>query len=239
VSEAGETRLRTIDGAGVVHSLWPLGDRSRVAQIEALASTAPVLIADGHHRYETACIYAEEVRKSNGDRPGPHDLVMAFIVELSEEELSIRAIHRLVRGVPAGRLTELLSSLFRVEPAPDDLVALPATTAPGVVGLATPEGFWLLYPLPAVYEAAEDDLDSARLAVALAALGDVEVSYQPGWHQAIAAVREGRADAAFLLRPVAVAKIESVAHGGRRMPPKSTFFEPKPRTGMAFRPLED
>ena len=123
---------------------------SRVAEIEALASTAPVLIADGHHRYETACIYAEEVRKSNGDRPGPHDLVMAFIVELSEEELSIRAIHRLVKGVPAGRLTELLSSFFRIEPAPDDLVALPATTAPGVIGLATPDGFWLLYPLPAV-----------------------------------------------------------------------------------------
>ena len=51
-------------------------------------------------------------------------------------------------------------------------------------------------------------------------------------------MREGSADAAFLLRPVPVAKMERVAETGHRMPPKSTFFEPKPRTGMAFRSLE-
>ena len=109
----------------------------------------------------------------------------------------------------------------------------------GVIGLATRGGFSLLYPLPALEEAAEDDLDSSRLKVALAALGDHELTYQPGWQEALAAVNDGAADAAFLLRPVAVSKIERVAHGGRRMPPKTTFFEPKPRTGMAFRSLGD
>ena len=135
-------------------------------------------------------------------------------------------------------LVVVLGRFFRLEPAPEDLVALPATAPPGVIGLATKDGFQLLYPLAGLEAAAEDDLDSSRLAVALAGIGDHVLTYQPGWHQAVAAVREGRADAAFLLRPVPVAKIERVAYGGRRMPPKSTFFEPKPRTGMAFRSLE-
>jgi hypothetical protein len=165
--------------------------------------------------------------------------MLAFVVELSEEELSIRAIHRLVSGVAAERLPGLLAPFFRVEPAGIDLAGFPPTAPVGVIGLATRGGFSLLYPLPALEEAAEDDLDSSRLKVALAALGDHELTYQPGWQEALAAVNDGAADAAFLLRPVAVSKIERVAHGGRRMPPKTTFFEPKPRTGMAFRSLGD
>ena len=158
-----------------------------------------MLIADGHHRYETACTYAAEVRARQRRHAGPYDLVLAFVVELSEEELSIRAIHRLVTGCPPGQLTELLASLFRIEPAPEDLWRCPPRRRPGSSGLLTRDGFWLLHPLPALAEAAEDDLDSSRLAVVLGGLADHELSYQPGWHEAVAAVRDGRADAAFLL----------------------------------------
>ncbi len=86
-------------------------------------------------------------------------------------------------------------------------------------------------------EAAGDDLDSSRLRVALASLPDHELTYEARWHEAAAAVRDGRADAAFFLRPVPVRKIEDVAYGGRLMPPKTTYFYPKPLTGMAFRSL--
>ena len=74
--------------------------------------------------------------------------------------------------------------------------------------------------------------------MALDSLPEHELSYEPGWHEATTAVRGGRADAAFLLRPVPVTRIERVAHDGRRMAPKSTYFQPKPRTGMAYRSLE-
>jgi uncharacterized protein (DUF1015 family) len=174
----------------------------------------------------------------NGDRPGPYDLALAFVVELSEEELSIRAIHRLVRGISPDHLEDMLAPFFRIEPAPEDLVALPATAAPGVIGLFTNNGFKLLHPLPVLEQAVEDDLDASRLKLALDSLPDHELTYEPGWHEATAAVREGREDAAFLLRPVTVARIERVAYDGRRMAPKSTFFQPKPRTGMAYRSLE-
>jgi uncharacterized protein (DUF1015 family) len=238
ISEGWESSFRATDDAGVVHELWPVTDEDAVNGITELCARAKVLIADGHHRYQTACIYATECRAKNNNAPGPYDLTLAFVVELSEDELSIRAVHRLLRGVPAEELSELLAPWFRIEPAPEDLVALPATSVPGVIGLLTRDGYKLLYPLPALEGAAEDDLDSARLSVVLDSLPDHELTYEPSWHEAAVAVRDARADAAFFLRPVPVVKIETVADGGRLMPPKSTFFQPKPRTGMAFRSLE-
>jgi uncharacterized protein (DUF1015 family) len=238
LGQAGESKWRATDRAGVVHELWPVTDEGHTAAISKLAASAKVLLADGHHRYQTACTYALESRATNGNLPGPYDLVLALVVELSEEELSIRAIHRLLEGVPSERLSELLAPWYRTEPAPEDLVGLPATSTPGVTGLLTRDGYKLLYPLPALDEAAPDDLDSSRLMVALNSLPEHELTYEPDWHQAAVAVHGGRADAAFFLNPVPVAKIENVADGGRLMPPKSTFFYPKPRTGMAFRSLD-
>ncbi|MCB0971991.1 MAG: DUF1015 family protein, partial [Acidimicrobiales bacterium] len=82
-----------------------------------------------------------------------------------------------------------------------------------------------------------DDLDSARLAAALTGIGDHELTYQHGTDRAQAAVAADEADWAVLIRPVTVAAIEANAHTGDRMPPKSTFFFPKPRTGIVFRSL--
>jgi uncharacterized protein (DUF1015 family) len=239
LSQITEKSWRTTDPAGVVHEVWPVTDARWVAEITALVAGGPVLIADGHHRYETACAYASECRAANGGRPGPYDLALAFVVELSEEELSIAAIHRLVKGIAARQLEDVLTSFFRIEPAGENLVALPPTSAPGEVALFTRDGFKLLQPLPALLQAAEDDLDVSRLKVALGSLPAHELTYEVGWHSAVAAVRTGRADAAFLLSPVPVTRIARGAQDGRRMPPKSTYFQPKPRTGMAYRSLED
>ena len=170
--------------------------------------------------------------------PDPTTSRSAFVVELSEEELSILAVHRLVKGISADYLEDLITPFFRIEPAAQDLLALPETAAPGVIGLFTRNGFRLLHPLAVVERAAEDDLDASRLKVALEGLPEHELIYQTGWDEATTAVRAGRADAAFLLRPVPVARIERVADDRRRMPPKSTFFQPKPLTGMAYRSLE-
>src|SRR5690606_14200323 len=100
----------------------------------------------------------------------------------------------------------------------------------------TPAGEVLLRPRS---DALADtrDLDSARLDVALAALGGPEVRYQHGVDNVRAAVAEGRAQLAVLLRPATIAQIEATAHGGERMPPKTTFFHPKPPTGLVFRDL--
>jgi len=107
LSQAGEAGWRATDAAGVVHETWPMTDERRMAEITALGASAPVLIADGHHRYGTACTYATECRARNSDSPGPHDLALAFVVELCEEELSIRAVHRVVKGISPDRLADL------------------------------------------------------------------------------------------------------------------------------------
>ena len=69
-------------------------------EIERLVASTPVVIADGHHRYETATFYRAEQRRRHGDASGDYDLVMALIVELTPDELFVQAIHRLVSGLP-------------------------------------------------------------------------------------------------------------------------------------------
>ena len=82
------------------------------------------------------------------------------------------------------------------------------------------------------------DLDSSRLDVALAALPAHELTFQHGWDRVTDFVTTGDADAAVLLRPATVEQIAAISHGGERMPPKTTFFYPKPATGLVFRSLD-
>jgi len=231
--------MSATDDEGIVHELWPVVDTGAIATITGLVATTPVVIADGHHRYETATFYRAERRGANGDQPGDYDLVMALIVELSEDELSIRPIHRLVSGLPEGfDFVGALSGLVEVQEGPADTTALVAAMAEvGALGLVSPAGNYLLVPRPELDDAAEADLDSSRLDAALAGLPAHEVTYQHGAGLAARAVERGSAQAAFLLRPATVQQIAETASSGRRMPPKTTFFHPKPRTGMVFRTI--
>ena len=107
----------------------------------------------------------------------------------------------------------------------------------GCLTLVLPEREVLLVPRPDALAEARD-LDSSRLDVALASLPPHDLRFQHGVDQVRAAVATGEAQAGVLLRPVTVAQIEATAHGGERMPPKSTFFHPKPKTGLVFRSLD-
>lgn len=229
--------MHASDEEGVVHELWPVVDPAAIAAITALVASTPVVIADGHHRYETATFYRNEVRAANGGLAGPHDLVMALVVELAEEELVVRPTHRLVSGLPEDLdLLDALSPYFRAEATDADLAALPTTMAErGALCMLTQAGRHLLVPTAELDEMAEADLDSSRLDVALAALPAHEILYQHGTRTIAEAVAAGKADVGFLLRPATVAQIADTAHSGRRMPPKTTFFHPKPRTGVVFR----
>jgi uncharacterized protein (DUF1015 family) len=102
--------------------------------------------------------------------------------------------------------------------------------------LVSPDGRWLLRPRPERFVGLQA-LDSVRLDVALPDLGVHSVRYQHGVGHALDAVRSGAAEAAVLLRPATIDQIEAIAHGGERMPPKTTFFSPKPSTGAVFRLL--
>jgi uncharacterized protein (DUF1015 family) len=220
----------------VLHELWRVTDTPSVSAIRDGIAREPVLIADGHHRFEVANAYREELGVG-----GPQDRLLTFVVELSEEQLTVRAIHRLITGLPEG--FDLLGALgrhFGVEPTGAvDASILRRMDAAGALGLVTREGVWLLRPRPATLAAAGHDLDSSRLDVALADFpSGTTVTFQHGYDLAHAAVEKGDAQAAVLLRPASVEQIAAISHGGERMPPKTTFFHPKLATGMVFRSLD-
>lgn len=229
-----------VDRDGVVHELWRVSDPSAVDAIRAAVRDAgPVLVADGHHRFEVANAYRAEAGAGGGQ-----DRLLTFLVELAGDQLAVRAIHRLLRGLPDGiDLPGALSAHFEVTPtAPPDTTILARMNDAGSLALVTRDGTWLLRPTAATDAAAGHDLDSSRLDVALDAQvtpgGKPEVTFQHGWDLVAAAVDKGEAQAGVLLRPATVAQIAEVSRGGERMPPKTTFFHPKLATGMVFRSLD-
>jgi uncharacterized protein (DUF1015 family) len=237
--EAPPNTPAATDPEGVVHELWPITDEASIEAISASVASAPVVIADGHHRYETALTYQNQRRENERGRSGRFDFVMALVVELSEDQLAVRAIHRLLTGLPPDfDFPAAFAASFDLSPTE----AVDATIggrmlAAGALALVTPEGTWLMRPKPELVSA--QDLDSSRLDVALEKLPDHHLIYQHGWDLAAAAVAKGEAQAAVLLRPASVDKIAATGRGGRRMPPKTTFFWPKPRTGLVFRSVAD
>ncbi len=231
------------DEDGTLHETWRISDPAQLAAIAASIASQPLVIADGHHRYETSLAYRDE-RRSADHTGGEADATLCYVVELSDEQLTVRPIHRLVAGLADVDLPEALAALpgsARVGTATPDEVAdgrvLLQMRDLGAVAVVGRDGAAVLVSLDPVAYPEVDDLDSARLAAALTAVGPHELTYQHGTDRAQAAVTSGAADWAVLIRPVTVVAIEDNAHSGKRMPPKSTFFYPKPRTGIVFRLL--
>jgi uncharacterized protein (DUF1015 family) len=232
-----------VDEDGVRQTVWVVDDQATVEAIAAAVSSQPVVVADGHHRYETSLAYRAEREAADGE-PGPAEMTLAYVVELVEDELTVRAIHRLVTGLPDGfDLVAGLEPWFEpLGPPPADQAVTAAMDEAGALCLVLPDRELLLRPRAGALAEAHD-LDSSRLDVALAALPPHELTFQHGPDHVRDAVRSGRADGAgqtigVLLRPATVAQIDATAHGGERMPPKTTFFHPKVKTGLVFRSLD-
>ena len=226
------------DEDGVSHHLWVVDDPDRTAAISAAVQASPVVIADGHHRFETSVAYRDE-RAEAGDDPAGAALAMVYVVELVESELTVRPIHRLLSGRSVAELSASFEDRFELRDAGavDDRI-LARMDEVGALTLVAPDGTGtFLLPREGAFTDV-DDLDSSRLAAALESIDGVEVRYQHGVDEILHALHDHEADAGVLLRPATVAQIDVNAHQGRRMPPKTTFFHPKPRTGPVFRPTD-
>ena len=244
--DAGETPVATARDGDALHELWPITDAARIATIRGAITGASMVLADGHHRYETAAAYAR-------DRDDPAAaLIMALVVELTGTQLCVRAIHRLLSGEPARSLRERLSSRFTLTELGPNVPELAATVEArmddaGALGIVDRDGIGLLHPrLEAIAPLLRDEpdavhgVDAACFDAAIRPLiGDAVIDYRNDAATVAALVEKGAADAAVLLRPVSVDQIRSAALAGVRMPEKSTFFAPKPRTGMVFRTLDE
>ncbi|MEY3691181.1 MAG: hypothetical protein RJB57_836, partial [Actinomycetota bacterium] len=234
--EPGRTvaEVRTADG--VTHSLEVVDDPERVERIAAAVSSSPVLIADGHHRYAISRTYRDEQRDAGGD--GASELTMTLVQELVDDQLSIAAIHRLVAGHGSREVLSRISGFYDASDAgPVSRETLSGMESRGAICLVDDEGHGTyLVPRPGAFDGVRN-LDSARLEHAL---GDLisAVTYQHGVNEVLEKVRSGDAGCALLIRPVSLEEIRRTAETGELMPPKSTFFTPKPLTGMVWRPLD-
>jgi uncharacterized protein (DUF1015 family) len=233
--EPGEPVGVCTDELGVVHTVERVSDPVRVDAIRTAVSSSPVLIADGHHRYAISRTYRDERRATDG--PGPWDLTLTYVGELVEDQLSIDAIHRLYTGIDVDRLADVLSASFELTPAgPVDASFARQVVARGALCLVHPDGSgsWLT-ARPGAFDGVRA-LDGAWLEHALADVA-LDVGYQHGVTNVVDIVRSGAAAAGVLIRPTSIDEIRRTANEGLLMPPKSTFFTPKLRTGLVVRPL--
>ncbi len=236
LTEPGEA-VSSITVDGVEHAVERVTDPERIKAIAEKIGSDDVLIADGHHRYGISRTYRDEVRAVNGDQPNPADDTLAFVNELVADQLSVEAIHRLYHDITHDQLAAALDTFFeRSDAGTPDGETLTTMERNGVLCLIGPEGTaqWLT-PRPGAFDGVRS-LDGAWLEHALAGV-DHRLSYQHDVDHVVDAVTSGTAAAAVLIRPVSIAEIERTAREGALMPPKSTFFTPKLRTGLVIRSL--
>lgn len=248
LAEPGEP-IGEMTADGVVHTVERVTDAARIASITAILAADDVLIADGHHRYSISRTYRDEVRAATGRDDTEAEFTLAFVNELVADQLSIEAIHRYYTGISIEQLRQELSGCFELAPAP---APTPATLAEmvelGRLVLLAPDGSaeWLI-PRPGAFDGVRE-LDGAYLEHALAGSA-AEVGYQHGLAELLDVVggasslrpaqhEPGSAGvtAGVLIRPTSLAEIQRTAREGLLMPPKSTFFTPKLRTGLVTRP---
>jgi uncharacterized protein (DUF1015 family) len=252
---AGAPWGEVADPDGTVHRVWRIADPGFHASIADALADAELLIADGHHRYETARTYADEI---GGD--GPHRYTLMCLVSLEDPGLTIFGTHRLLGNLDVAAQQRLASGIrehFDLEEVETDRLDPAGLDGDGVFGYVdarSRRGFHLrLRDTKAIDAALPHSSDAYRRldAVILEELilkgtlgmSDEEIAekrglgYAKGTEEAKRALEEGAYQVAFLLRPTPVEQVRAVAAEGETMPPKSTYFFPKLLTGIVFNPL--
>jgi uncharacterized protein (DUF1015 family) len=243
------------DDDGTVHRVWRVDDPGVLEAVTAALADSELLIADGHHRYETARTYADEV---GGE--GPHRYTLMCLVSLEDPGLTVFPTHRLLTGLDPSQYEPLgqgLRELFDIEEVPLDALDPTGEEGTGVFGYADAHfkrGFRLrlrdtskldeaLAGRPEAYRRLDAVILEALVLKGILGMSEEDIAakrgiaYSKGTADAIARVESESADCAFLLRPTPVEQVREVAAAGETMPPKSTYFFPKVLTGLGFNPL--
>jgi uncharacterized protein (DUF1015 family) len=243
------------DGGGTVNRVWRLPDQGVHEALANALADRELLIADGHHRYETALAYADEI---GGD--GAHRYTLMCLVSIDDPGLAVFPTHRLLYGLEPPQyeiLADALREQFEIEEVATDALDPAGEPGIGVFGYIDAHfkrGFRLRLKdegplaeaLPEKPEAYRG-LDAVILEELVLKRGlgmsaeDIAakrgIAYLSDADATLAAVESGARDCAFLLRPTPVEQVREVAATGETMPPKSTYFFPKLLSGIVFNPL--
>ncbi|HTX46952.1 MAG TPA: DUF1015 domain-containing protein [Solirubrobacteraceae bacterium] len=254
-TEASAPYAQTTDDDGTVNRLWRTSDPDTIAKLKEALEPAELLIADGHHRYETARVYADEI---GGE--GPHRYALMCLVALEDPGLTVFPTHRLVNNLTTEqqeKLTTTIETDFSAESLASENELAPPENDELMIGYidsqnSTPT-MLTLKDQSIADEALPDHaepyrhLDTAVLEALIlkGALGLTDeridhldgLGYARDFEQALELIENGSYDAAFFMAPTPVERIQAVAASGENMPPKSTYFYPKVPTGLVFNPL--
>ena len=235
---------------GSTHQLWCLDDPERNREIQDLFSTKPLLIADGHHRYETALAFRDEMaqKTSNGASSG-YGYMMVNLVRMESPGLAVLAIHRLLSNLSADRIAYAIAKLpevFEVHEI-DTQANLMAKLdilkrKSSAIGMyTTDDTYRLLIPLSTTPKQLDVTLVQETLIKDLFQIETLaeHISYTAYTDDAVAHVKEGTHRVALLMNPTPVEQVLEVAMAGQTLPQKSTYFYPKMATGFVLNLLNE
>ncbi|MBS1889395.1 MAG: DUF1015 domain-containing protein [Actinobacteria bacterium] len=245
------------DEDGTVNRVWRVADPEVVAAVVRHLADAQLLIADGHHRYETARAYRDEI---GGE--GPQSYTLMALTGLDDPGLTVFPTHRLLAGFAADperreRLLAGLGELFEVTEVPRAGLDPAGAEGVGIFGLFdAAEGRALRLRLrdtaeldrrlegkPEAYRRLDSAILETLVLEGLAGMSEEDITERRGLEYAksvpaaLELVEDGAYDLAFILRPVPIEQVRAVAATDENMPPKSTYFFPKVMTGFVFSPV--
>ena len=268
-AQADKPRIDFVDDAGFHQRLWSVTNPSALEQLSRSMATTPLFIADGHHRYETALNYRRLRRQQeSAQAPGgrrPYDSVLMLFAGLEDPGLTVLPTHRVLTMPvpPLDRLKTLLSTAFEIRELSfqaanerdtrrqfiDQLRAQGKSVPVFGLSLRGTDRYFLLIlrpsHRPSPTTSPRDRLDVSLLQQHVIATlcptprEQEAILYTKDDHEALDWVRQGNGEAALLLNPTKVSEVQAVAAGGERMPHKSTYFFPKPLTGLVMNVMEE
>lgn len=238
-----------IDRQSVRHRLWIIDDANDIEVITRTLRDKQVVIADGHHRYETSLAYRNELRVKDGNPASdrPYDYVMMTLVNICSPDLTAFPTHRMVRSLPMEAvegLKEQLSEMFDIIPSSKEKLTEDMEARRGeFIGVYQPGQSYLVALKDKTVEL---DVSVLHEVILGALLGidetrirqEANVGYTRDAQEAMDAVDSGNCQIAFLLNPVELEVIMSVARAGKTLPQKATYFYPKLLSGLIMRKIE-
>jgi uncharacterized protein (DUF1015 family) len=251
----------------VQNQLWQVSDSSVISGIAALMEPKQVLIADGHHRYETGLAYRDLMRSQNPNHTGNelYNYIMMFFTNLDDEGLVIFPTHRVIHSLPKYDGSELTSALqqhfnLQVYPTPQmmmDGMKQGARFTFGFVSNHSSKFFTATLKDESLFSTlVKDELPAEVKGLDVVLLHNhilrnllgisqdaqdkkLNIHYIQNIHDCIDEVASGASQVAFFVNPTKIEQVRAVSKSGNVMPQKSTFFFPKLISGLVLNIMEE
>ena len=257
---AAKPTEQAVDPSGVINRFWAVTDAAEIGKVQSFLADEQIAIADGHHRYETALAYRDEMRDPStgsgcccGDCE--FDYLMMTLINVYEKDLTIYPTHRVLANVPEDALASLDENLMECfeAKASSKQTLIEDMAAEGAIGMYRPGKATILKPKAGVESLIRGSEASRKLELNVLHklilekhLGiddeklrnQAHIAYTRDADEALGLVDSGERQIAFLLNHIAVKAVLDIAAAGEKMPQKATYFYPKLLSGLALRRLE-